>query len=87
MNLKFTPKGWEDYHYFLETDKASFRKLNALIREVLRTPKVGTGQPEALKYNLAGYWSRRINHEHRLVYAIDTTEITIISCRFHYDDL
>jgi toxin YoeB len=85
VNLTFTPKAWADYTYWLETDKTLLRKINALIKEVLRSPFEGTGQPEALKHDLAGYWSRRMTQEHRLVYAVNETSITIISCRFHYD--
>jgi toxin YoeB len=85
VNLTFTPKAWADYTYWLETDKTLLRKINALIKEVLRSPFEGTEQPEALKHDLAGYWSRRMTQEHRLVYAVNETSITIISCRFHYD--
>jgi toxin YoeB len=84
MNLLFHPQGWEDYLYWQTTDKATLRKLNRLIEECLRHPFEGTGKPEPLKGKLAGFWSRRIDREHRLVYMVTATAIEIAQCRYHY---
>jgi toxin YoeB len=84
MNLTFHPKGWEDYLYWQTADKAMLRKVNALIRECLRHPFEGTGKPEQLKSDLAGFWSRRIDREHRLVYRVTETAIEVAQCRHHY---
>ncbi len=85
MILTFTENAWEDYLYWQEIDKKISKKINGLIKEIKRTPFDGSGQPEPLKYDLSGYWSRRIFNEHRLVYQIVENELRIYSCRFHYD--
>jgi len=85
MNLVFTKSGWQDYLWVQEQEPKLLKRINALIKEAMRTPFEGTGKPEALKGNLSGYWSRRITAEHRLVYKVTATELTIISCRFHYE--
>ena len=84
MKLVFTESAWKDYLWFQENDRRLLKRINTLIREAMRTPTEGIGKPERLKANLSGYWSRRINAEHRLVYGVSETEITIIACRFHY---
>lgn len=84
MKLGFTPSAWEDYLWFQEHDRRLLKRINLLIRDVLRTPFQGVGKPEPLKANLAGYWSRRISDEHRLVYSATSEEVTIIACRYHY---
>jgi toxin YoeB len=84
MKLTFTPLAWEDYLWFQEHDRKLLKRINALIKEALRTPFEGIGKPELLKSDLSGYWSRRITDEHRLVYEVTKTELTVISCRFHY---
>ncbi len=84
MILQFTEVAWEDYLWFQQNDKKLLKKINGLIKEVKRTPFEGSGKPEMLKANLSGFWSRRINQEHRLVYSVAENEITIIGCRFHY---
>jgi toxin YoeB len=84
MKLLFHPQGWEDYLHWQSTDKAILRKLNRLIEECLRHPFEGTGKPEPLKGKLAGFWSRRIDREHRLVYMVADTAIEIAQCRYHY---
>lgn len=84
MNICFTGQGWDDYLYWQKTDKKILKKINELIRDVQRTPYEGLGKPEALKHTLAGFWSRRIDREHRLVYEIAGERIVIIQCRFHY---
>jgi len=86
MILTFTENAWEDYLYWQKIDKKVIKKINRLIKETQRTPFEGAGRPEQLKYDLAGYWSRRIDHEHRLVYQIENKELKIYSCRFHYDN-
>ena len=84
MNLVFKPTAWEQFQYWKETDKVTLRKINALIKECLRHPFEGTGKPEPLKGDLAGYWSRRIDREHRLVYRVTDTALEIVQCRYHY---
>ena len=84
MNLVFKPTAWAQFLYWRETDKATFRKINGLIKECLRHPFEGTGKPEPLKGVLAGYWSRRIDREHRLVYRVTDTGLEIVQCRYHY---
>lgn len=84
--LVFTPSAWQDYLWFVETDRRLLKKINKLIQEVLRTPLEGTGKPERLKADLTGYWSRRIDSEHRLVYEVTEKEIVVVACRFHYTE-
>ncbi|MCB9433243.1 MAG: Txe/YoeB family addiction module toxin [Ardenticatenaceae bacterium] len=85
MNIEFTPSAWDDYVWFQTNDRQLLRRINQLIKESSRTPFTGTGKPEPLKANLSGYWSRRIDSEHRLVYRVSETSLIIVSCRFHYD--
>ena len=75
---------WDDYLYWQQNDKSTLKKINGLIKESMRTPFDGTGKPEALKENLKGFWSRRINLEHRLVYKVEEDAIYILQCRYHY---
>lgn len=84
MNILFTDDAWEDYLYWQQTDKQILKKINQLIKEIQRTPFIGTGKPEPLKHQLQGCWSRRINGEHRLVYEVQGELLKIIGCRFHY---
>jgi toxin YoeB len=84
MNLTFGPDGWDDYLYWQANDKATLRKVNALIKECLRHPFEGTGKPEPLKGDLSGFWSRRIDREHRLIYRVTATSVDIAQCRYHY---
>ncbi len=84
MNLLFRPRAWEHFQYWQETDKSILKKINGLIKECQRHPYEGTGKPEPLKGDLAGYWSRRIDREHRLVYRIVADDLEILSCRYHY---
>lgn len=85
MNVTFTENAWEDYLYWQKTDKKIVQKINELTKSIQRTPFEGIGKPEPLKFDLAGYWSRRIDREHRLVYQIVENELLIIACRYHYD--
>ena len=82
--LSWTDKAWKDYLYWQNQDKKTLRRINKLIAETARSPFSGIGKPEALKENLSGFWSRRIDDTNRLVYAVDDMAITIISCRYHY---
>ena len=82
--LTFTSSAWDDYVYWQSQDKNTLKRINELIRDVMREPFSGIGKPEPLRENLAGYWSRRIDDTHRLVYAVDKTQVTIIACRYHY---
>ena len=75
---------WEDYLYWQQTDKSMLKKINAIIKEIERTPYEGMGKPEPLKHSLAGWWSRRINLEHRIVYKVENNSIVILQCRYHY---
>lgn len=84
MNLLFLEDAWEDYQYWLQTDKATLKKINQLIKECIRTPYGGIGKPEPLKFDLTGTWSRRINQEYRLVYKIEDENLIILQCRYHY---
>ena len=83
-HLAWTPAAWDDYVYWQTQDKKTLKRINKLIRECLRTPFEGIGKPEALRENLSGYWSRRIDEKNRLVYAVDDGALTVISCRYHY---
>ena len=84
MKVVFQENAWEQYCYWQTTDKKILRKINDLIKEISRTPYDGTGKPEQLKYGHGNYWSRRINHEHRIVYRIVDESVIIATCRFHY---
>jgi toxin YoeB len=85
MIITFTENAWEDYVYWQSLDKKTLKKINELIKDIQRNPFTGIGKPEALKYDLKGYWSRRIDLEHRLVYQIVENELQIFACRYHYD--
>jgi len=81
----FRDQAWEDYLYWQQTDKQIAKRINLLIKDIQRNPFVGLGKPESFKYQFAGFWSRRITDEHRLVYAFTEDELIIIQCRYHYD--
>ena len=82
--LSWTDEAWNSYAYWQTQDKKTLKRINKLITDVQRSPFEGIGKPEALKENLTGFWSRRIDDTNRLVYAVDDAAITIISCRYHY---
>lgn len=84
MKLIFAEQAWEDYLHWQVTDKKILKHINTLIKETTRTPFEGIGKPEALKHALAGYWSRRINDEHRMVYKVDGDSLLIAQLRYHY---
>ena len=84
MILSFADDAWDDYLYWQKHDKKILKKINQLIKEIQRDPFKGLGEPEPLKYNWSGYWSRRITIEHRLVYKVIQNAILIAQCRYHY---
>ena len=84
MKITWTHTAWKDYLHWQGSDKKKLKRINDLIKEIIRMPFEGIGNPEALKHDLQGYWSRRIDGEHRLVYSFDENVLLIIACRYHY---
>lgn len=84
--IKWELDAWEDYLYWQTQDKKTLKRINQLVKDIARNPFDGIGKPEPLRGNLTGFWSRRIDDEHRLVYAVEETAILIIACRGHYND-
>lgn len=84
MRLVFTASAWEDYLWFQSHDRKLLKRINQVIQDVMRSPFQGIGKPEPLKGELAGFWSRRIDDEHRLVYSVTAKDIVIVACRYHY---
>jgi toxin YoeB len=84
VKLVFSEQAWEDYLYWQKTDKKLVQRINELIKEITRTPHTGTGKPEPLKHALAGYWSRRIDEQHRIVYKAVYDSVLIAQLRYHY---
>jgi len=84
MKLIFSEHAWEDYLYWQRTDKKMLKRINLLIKDIKKNKYEGIGKPEALKHSLSGYWSRRINDEHRIVYKIDGGRVLIAQLRYHY---
>ena len=82
--LSWTKEVWSDYVYWQGQDKKTLKRINKVIKDAMRTPYDGIGKPEELKNNLSGFWSRRIDDTNRLIYAVDDTTLSIISCRYHY---
>jgi len=85
MIKKFTDGAWDDYQYWVENDKKILKRVNQLIKEIDRDPCEGLGKPELLKGNFGGFWSRRIDREHRIVYAIENGQILFVSLKYHYE--
>ena len=85
MILQFTPQALEDYNYWKTHDKKKADRIKKLIGQIMAEPFTGIGKPEPLLFDLKGYWSRRIDREHRLVYKVTETALIIASCRFHYE--
>ena len=85
MKYVFTALSWEDYLYWQKNDKQKLKRINELLRDISRNPYEGIGKPEPLKFNYAGFWSRRIDEEHRLIYRVVNDEVQIAKCRYHYD--
>jgi toxin YoeB len=84
VKLIFSEHAWEDYLYWQRTDRKLLQRINTLIKEIQRSPFTGLGKPEPLKHGLAGYWSRRINDEHRIVYKVEADSLLIAQLRYHY---
>ena len=84
MKIIFSSQAWDDYLFWQQTDRKILKRINSLIQEIARTPFVGTGKPEPLRHALAGYWSRRINDEHRLIYKGEGEAVLIAQMRYHY---
>ena len=84
MKLVFSEQAWDDYLYWQQQDTKLLGRINLLIKECARTPSSGTGKPEPLRGALSGWWSRRINREHRLVYKVADDRVLIAQCRYHY---
>lgn len=85
MKYVFVDESWDDYLYWLKNDMKKLKRINALLKDISRTPFEGIGKPEPLKYKYSGFWSRRIDEEHRLIYKYEDDAILIAKCRFHYD--
>jgi toxin YoeB len=83
--ISWTSAAWSDYVYWQSQDKKTLKRINTLIKDTLRNPKDGIGKPEELRESLSGFWSRRIDDTHRLVYAIEKHQIVIVACRYHYE--
>jgi len=86
MNLDFTPAAWDEYVDWLQQDRKTLKRINLLIKDIMRDPFDGLGKPEALRENFSGFWSRRIDDKHRLVYQIHEGRCLIVQCRGHYGD-
>jgi toxin YoeB len=84
MKIVFASQAWEDYLYWQRTDRRILAKINEIIKGITRTPFQGVGKPEPLRHALAGYWSRRIDDEHRLVYKVESDSVLIAQARQHY---
>jgi len=84
MNIVFSKSAFEDYIEWVKTDKKIFNKINDLIKDISRNPFKGKGKPEPLKNELSGFWSRRIDKEHRLVYKTENSNLYIVACKYHY---
>ncbi len=83
--IVFEPGAFEDFNKWSKLDKKLYKKIVELIKDIDRSPFTGLGKPEPLKHELSGFWSRRINEEHRLIYTINDTEIIIAACKYHYE--
>jgi toxin YoeB len=84
LELRFSEKAWQDYIHWQSNDSKLLQRINELIKDIQRHPFSGIGKPEPLKFDLKGYWSRRINAEHRLVYKVEGKTVYIAQCRYHY---
>jgi len=84
MILSWAENAWEDYLYWQQTDKKTLKRINTLIKAIKRNAFEGLGDPEPLKHNWTGYWSRRIDRQHRLVYKVTDETIIVVQCRYHY---
>ena len=84
MKLTFSTQAWDDYLYWQKTDKKVLKRVNLIIKDIVRSPHDGIGKPESLKHALSGYWSRRISDEHRIVYKVMDDQILIAQLKYHY---
>ena len=84
MKVVFADQGWDDFTYWVEHDRKIAKRIIRLIKDIEREPFEGLGKPEPLKHDLSGFWSRRITEEHRLVYAVDKSQIRVAQARYHY---
>ena len=84
MKMVFSPEAWDDYLWWQAQDRKLLKRINQLILDIVRNGNEGIGKPEPLKHGFSGYWSRRINAEHRLVYRLVDDEVRIAACRYHY---
>ena len=84
MNILFAAQAWDDYLYWQQTDRATLKRINDLIRDIQRSPFAGIGKPEPLRHQFQGCWSRRISGEHRLLYEVDGDKVFLVQCRYHY---
>jgi toxin YoeB len=84
VKVVFSSRGWDDYLWWQRQDRKLLKRINQLIQDVMRNGNEGIGKPEPLKHGFQGYWSRRINDEHRLVYKVVDDEVRIAACRYHY---
>lgn len=85
MKVVFSARGWDDYLWWQQQDRKLLKRINQLIQDVMRHGNEGIGKPEPLKHGFHGYWSRRINDEHRLVYKVVADEVRIAACRYRYE--
>lgn len=85
MNIQFSSRAWDDYLYWQQFDKKMLKKVNELLKDISRSSYEGIGKPEPLKHALSGYWSRRINDEHRLVYRVEGEIVKVAQARYHYE--
>ena len=85
-SVHFDPDAWEDFQFWLSADRKMAVRIVRLIKEIQRDPRTGIGKPEPLKGDLSGYWSRRIDDEHRLIYRADEKEVKILKARYHYSE-
>ncbi|CAI8352588.1 MAG: Toxin YoeB [Polaribacter sp. SA4-10] len=85
MKYVFVDESWDDYLYWQKINEKRLKRINLLLKDISRQPYEGIGKPEPLKHNYRGFWSRRINEAHRLIYQVREDEIRILKCRFHYD--
>jgi len=84
MKLTFSSQAWDDCLYWQKVDKTTLKRINTLVKDIQRTPFAGIGRPEPLKHSFSGYWSRRIDSEHRLVYKVIDNHVLIAQLRYHY---
>ena len=84
MKFVFSEQAWEDYLHWQKTDRQQLERINKLLREIARSPQDGIGKPEPLRHALAGYWSRRIDDEHRIVYRVQGDMLWVVQLRYHY---